>query len=116
MSSVSAPLNARKLPIKRHRLHVSVKNKPSAVTTTGWRKRLRTAGFDPIPVKGKIPPMTGWQKLAGADDKTIEAWAKAHPAAKSTGILTARTPTLDIDITDDAAATDVENFTNKRFS
>lgn len=100
MFNVTAPSSARKSPI----------------TTTAQRKSLRAAGYDPIPIRGKRPPMNGWQKLARADDKEIETWPKAHPGAKSTGILTEKTPALDIDILDDAAATAVETLTIKWFA
>ena len=82
---------------------------------TAQRKALKAAGYDPIPITGKRPPMREWQKLAGADDKAIEKWTMAHPAAKSTGILAARMPTLDIDILDDKAASAVARLVTERF-
>jgi hypothetical protein len=33
---------------------------------TALRLALRTAGYDPLPVEGKVPPVTGWQTKIGA--------------------------------------------------
>lgn len=87
---------------------------PESSKLTESRKALRAAGYDPIPVKGKAPGITGWQKFVGTTDKIIEGWEK-RPDEKSTGLLTERMPTLDIDIKDDKAATAVETLLIERF-
>jgi hypothetical protein len=79
------------------------------------RLGLLDAGFDPIPVKGKGPYFTGWQKLGGSNPDEIRLWTEMHWDHASTGILTARTPTLDIDILDPEAATAIEELVRERF-
>ena len=71
------------------------------------RCSLRAAGYAPLPIQGKRPPMKDWSQLA-ATDADIAAWERAYPYAPSTGILTKATPALDIDITTEPAAEAVE--------
>jgi len=80
------------------------------------RKQLRSVGFNPIPVNGKIPPLKEWQTKTKTSDDEIEKWAKDHPNAKSTGLLTQRMPTLDVDIKIPEAAAAVEGLVRERFS
>ena len=79
-------------------------------TPTEVRLKLRAADFDPIPVNGKRPLFAGWQKMIGVAEHEIERWARACPADENTGVLTARTPTFDIDILDPDAAQAVEDL------
>jgi hypothetical protein len=58
---------------------------------TACRKRLLAAGYAPLPVNGKEPPLKGWQDIA-ATNKIIETWETKYPDAASTGILTAAVP------------------------
>jgi hypothetical protein len=85
---------------------------PEAADTCNLRKQLRDAGFMPIPVVGKVPPISRWQKKLKTDDDEIEQW-KAFP---STGLLTQEMPTFDIDIKLPEAAAAVEDLVRKRFS
>jgi hypothetical protein len=82
-------------------------------TPTALRLALRSAGYAPIPVTGKIPPMKKWQQVETTEDD-IAGWGARFPGAKSTGILTRRAPALDIDITHPEAADDVEALIRER--
>jgi hypothetical protein len=55
---------------------------------TALRLRLRKAGFDPIPARGKAPAISKWETKLRADE------------ARNTGIIAQRTPALDLDILD----------------
>src|SRR5262245_54314637 len=77
------------------------------------RLSLLRAGFMPLPITGKQPPMPAWQKIE-PDPDVINGWDARYPDAKSTGILTKLTPVLDIDILDPEAAADVEELVRKR--
>jgi len=82
---------------------------------TERRKQLRVAGFAPIPVNGKIPPIDKWQTKTETNDGEIDIWAKTFPHAKSTGLLTRKMPTLDVDIKCPDAAAAVEALVRERF-
>jgi hypothetical protein len=81
---------------------------------TERRLRLREAGFSPVPVQGKAPPLKSWQDKLDSDAEEITLWGKIYYYAQSTGILTARTPALDIDICNQEAADAVEALVRKR--
>ena len=66
---------------------------------TKERKRLREAGYLPIPAIGKAPPMPGWQNVT-ASDADIESWFYKYPEALNTGIITRTAPAVDIDVYD----------------
>jgi hypothetical protein len=74
---------------------------------TALRQQLREAGYAPIPVNGKRPPLASWQTKARSNPQEISEWEQVFPNAKNTGLLTEHTPTLDIDILDPEAATAV---------
>jgi hypothetical protein len=74
------------------------------------RVRLWRNGYHPLPLEGKVPPMKGWQNKFNANPKEIALWSKSYNLAHNTGVLTGDTPCLDIDITDEAAAEDVEHL------
>jgi RecA-family ATPase len=76
-----------------------------AATTA--RKRLREAGFLPIPAVGKAPPMLGWQKLV-ATDAEIDDWFRQYPKALNTSVLTRRSPAVDVDVLDSEVAASIE--------
>jgi RecA-family ATPase len=76
---------------------------------TKERKRLREAGYLPIPTIGKAPPISGWQNMA-ASDAEIEGWFHEHPEALNTGIITRNTPAVDIDVYDPDIADELENL------
>jgi hypothetical protein len=69
-------------------------------TPTEVRARLAQNDYVPTPVNGKAAVMEGWQKRTEASEGDLETWARLYPYARNTGILCARTPTLDIDILD----------------
>jgi Bifunctional DNA primase/polymerase, N-terminal/D5 N terminal like len=81
---------------------------------TERRLRLRDAGFSPVPIQGKAPPLKGWQDKLDSDPEEIALWGKLYRYAQSTGILTARTPAFDIDIHDQEAAGAVEALVRRR--
>jgi hypothetical protein len=87
----------------------------SVQSQTERRKQLRAAGFAPIPVLGKIPPITKWETKTETNDGEIDIWAKTFPHAKSTGLLTRMMPTLDVDIKNPDAAAAVEALVRERF-
>ena len=78
-----------------------------AATTA--RKRLREAGFLPIPAIGKAPPIPGWQNVA-ASDAEIDSWFREYPEALNTGIITRNTPAVDVDVYDPDVADEIEEL------
>src|SRR5947207_5216733 len=90
------------------------------------RLQLLHAGNCPIPLFGKEPPqygknnqrkgLTGWQKITVISDKQIELWTlKIWPTSDNTGVLTRTMPTLDCDVTDEAAAKACQEFVHERY-
>ena len=88
---------------------------PTPAEVTEVRLKLRRAGFDPIPAHGKRPSLGEWQKMIGVAEHEVQRWERAYPSAENTGILTARTPTFDIDIYDPNAAQAVEELVRNHF-
>jgi hypothetical protein len=80
---------------------------------TRCRKRLLAAGFRPLPVNGKAPPIPGWQDIQ-ATEKIIVSWEQYVDATNS-GVLTCDTPGIDIDITAPDAAAAVEALAHEHF-
>jgi hypothetical protein len=85
------------------------------MTPTAKRLMLLMAGYSPIPVNGKAPPLKGWQNLGGATREQIKAWGKNVSDAQNTGCLTRTMPTLDIDILNEEAARAVEDYVRESF-
>jgi hypothetical protein len=79
------------------------------------RLRLKAHGYNPLPVEGKRPPMEKWQTKIDVHDDEIRLWSKSWHLAHSTGILTQRVPTIDIDILNPEAAEAVEDLVRGRF-
>ena len=89
------------------------------------RLALCANGYTPLPLFGKEPPIYGknnkhkglknWQLLDNVTREQIETWGNSWPGAINTGILTRITPTLDLDILDEAAAAAVEKLVRERF-
>jgi hypothetical protein len=85
------------------------------MTPTEVRLQLCRAGYAPIPVVGKVPPMEKWQERTDTSEGDIEIWAKTYDDADNTGIITRNTPAFDVDILNPAAAEAVEDLVRKRF-
>jgi hypothetical protein len=92
---------------------------------TALRFRLLAAGFTPIPLYGKEPPIygknnkrkgfPGWQKLVNVTREMIEMWARTWPDAVNTGVLTRTMPTLDGDIAYEDGAVAIEGHIRELF-
>src|SRR4029077_2303543 len=82
---------------------------------TELRSQLLRGGYSPIPLQGKIPPMEGWQQKTQTNNDEIKLWSNLYPYCGNTGILTRLSPTIDIDIMDQAAAEAVEELARDRF-
>jgi hypothetical protein len=78
------------------------------------RCALLSAGFSPLPINGKAPPMRSWQKIS-ATPREIARWDLAFPAARNTGFHTHHTPTLDADVMHPEAAAEIEAMVRERF-
>jgi hypothetical protein len=78
------------------------------------RKRLLRAGFRPLPVNGKAPPIPGWTDIQ-ATDKLIDTWADRYSEATNSGILTRETPVIDIDVMVPDAADAIEALARESF-
>ena len=76
---------------------------------TVYRKKLLAAGYLPIPVNGKTPPIQGWSDIQ-ATDALIDRWADQYAIASNTGIITAYTPAIDIDVLDSAVADELHRM------
>jgi AAA domain/Bifunctional DNA primase/polymerase, N-terminal len=74
---------------------------------TEIRHTLRTNGYVPVPLRGKVPAYDGWPNTK-ATPAAIDYWPEGYPAATNTGILTAHTAALDLDIRDPEAAEALE--------
>jgi RecA-family ATPase len=85
------------------------------VTHTQDRLRLRSAGYQPLPLTGKRPAFDQWSKKTDTNRGEIELWETMYPWSTNTGILTQRTPAIDIDILDEAAATAIEELAREMF-
>ena len=79
---------------------------------TGYRKRLLAAGYLPIPVNGKAPPIPGWQDIQ-ATDVLIDSWADKYADATNTGILTRTVAAIDIDVLDSSAADGLQEMAER---
>ena len=81
---------------------------------TTLRKRLLAAGYLPLPVNGKAPPIAGWQDIK-ATNKIIDTWENRYADATNTGTLTRTIPTIDIDIMHPDAADAIEALAREHF-
>ena len=73
------------------------------------RKRLLAAGYRPLPVNGKVPPIKGWGDIQ-ATDAIIDRWAIEYADATNTGIITRTAPAVDIDVFDDVVADELQKL------
>jgi len=85
------------------------------MNATERRLKLARAGFTPVPLHGKIPPLQSWQTLANVTPEQIEMWAKTWPDARNTGALTRTMPTLDLDILNEEAARALEELVREQY-
>jgi putative DNA primase/helicase len=88
------------------------------MTPTEVRLALLKGDYDPIPLRGKNPGLMAkwaWQQIGHASPEQVHLWANSFPDATNTGVLTLRTPTLDIDIQYTEAAEAVEDLVRDRF-
>jgi hypothetical protein len=76
---------------------------------TAYRKRLLAAGYSPLPVNGKAPPIAGWQDIE-ATNNIISAWEYKYADATNTGILTRTIPAIDIDVLDPSVADELQTI------
>jgi hypothetical protein len=74
---------------------------------TACRRRLFAAGYSPLPVNGKAPPVPGWQNIV-VTNEIISAWEDKYPDATNTGILTGNTAAIDIDVLYPAVADELQ--------
>jgi hypothetical protein len=79
------------------------------------RLKLRLAGYDPLPVNGKMPVIEEWTKKLDANDEEIRLWDTMYYYARSTGVLALRTPGYDIDILNPEAAEAIEALVREYF-
>jgi hypothetical protein len=89
------------------------------------RHQLRVAGYCPIPLYGKEPPVYGknnkrkglsrWQELHEVTSEQIDMWERTWPDARNTGALTRLMPTLDLDILDEDAVRAIENHVREHY-
>ena len=81
---------------------------------TQCRKYLLEAGYLPLPINGKAPPMEGCQDIA-ATERIINKWETEFADAINTGILTRTVPAIDIDLMHPEAAAAVEALVREHF-
>jgi hypothetical protein len=79
----------------------------TASRATACRKLLLAAGYLPLPVNGKVPPIPGWQEIE-ATMVMIDGWETSFAHATNTGILTRTTAAIDIDVLDPAVADELQ--------
>jgi hypothetical protein len=89
------------------------------------RHQLRAAGFCPIPLYGKEPPIYGknnkrkglkrWQELGDVTPEQIDLWSTTWPDAINTGALCRLMPTLDIDILNEDAVRAIEDHVREHY-
>jgi hypothetical protein len=89
------------------------------------RHQLRAAGFCPIPLYGKEPPIYGknnkrkglkrWQELGDVTPEQIDLWSTTWPDAINTGALCRTMPTLDLDILSEDAVRTIEDHVREHY-
>jgi hypothetical protein len=76
------------------------------------RLALLQNGYAPTPLMGKRPILNEWQNSCPTAED-IPAWEKRYPNATNTGLLTALTPAIDIDVLDEEVANILHNWVRK---
>jgi hypothetical protein len=82
---------------------------------TDVRARLVTNDYVPLPCIGKRPVLKEWQTRGQTSESDLAMWARSFPDAVNTGVLTALTPVLDLDILDADAADAAVAMVRRRF-
>ena len=72
-----------------------------------YRKQLLAAGYSPLPANGKKVLLEDWTNIR-ATDEMIDTWGHTRPDHLNTSVLTRDTPFVDIDVTDEQVAEDIE--------
>jgi hypothetical protein len=101
---------------ENHQTHHSGNGGAGQGPLAALRRKLRELGYSPIPCNGKIPSLPGWPEKLAVSDEEINRWGTAYPTATNTGLLTKRTPTIDIDIRIPDAAEAVERLVSDRYA
>jgi len=79
---------------------------------TRYRKTLLAAGYAVVPVNGKAIHLDDWVNIR-ATPAIIDTWAITRPDHLNTGVLCAGTPFVDIDVTDEEVAEEIEALFEK---
>ena len=74
---------------------------------TRYRKALLVAGYWVVPANGKRPQLDDWVNIR-ATDAIIETWAITRADHLNTGVLCRDTPFIDIDVTVEEVAEEIE--------
>jgi Bifunctional DNA primase/polymerase, N-terminal len=74
---------------------------------TRYRKALLACGYWPVPCNGKRIHLDDWQNIR-ATNAIIDTWAATRADHLNTGVLTWNTPFIDIDVTDEEVAEEIE--------
>ena len=74
---------------------------------TRYRKQLLAAGYWVVPTNGKRPHLDDWVNIR-ATNAIVDTWAVTRADHLNTGILTRDTPFVDIDVTDEEVAEEIE--------
>jgi RecA-family ATPase len=85
---------------------------------TARRLAMLANGYAPLPVIGKMPPLSGWSTIA-IDESAIRSWENSsiwpRGTPMSTGARTGETVALDVDIRDAAMADAIEALVRARY-
>jgi hypothetical protein len=87
----------------------------SAADVEQVRCKLAAQGYAPLPLIGKRPVVKEWATRTSVTSDEIRLWRTVYADAKNTGCLTARTPVIDVDIIDSAAADAIEELAREHF-
>ena len=74
---------------------------------TRYRKELLAAGYSPVPANGKRIHLSDWQNIR-ATPAIIDAWATTRADHLNTSVLCRDTPFVDIDVTVEQVAEELE--------
>ena len=80
---------------------------------TRYRKQLLAAGYSPVPVNGKRIHLSDWQNIR-ATPAIIDTWATTRADHLNTGVLCRDTPFVDIDVTVEEVAEEIEALLERR--